>query len=475
MSSRKKNGAKGSIPALKTQPLERGVALTRLGVGAGAKIMAHSIANIFRGEVERSDANREFYRRQAQMLADQLGHLKGSVMKAGQMLSLYGQYFLPEEAVSVLSSLQDDTPPVDWRVVRPVLERALGRRRLAELEVDEESLAAASLGQVHRARRKKDGLELCIKIQYPGVADAIESDIRTLSRLLIMTRLTPRGLDLTPVFNEVREMLHREVDYESERHFTETFAERLKDDPRFVVPRVVGEYCSDQVLTTTFESGLSVRDARVQALPQARRDRLGHGFLELFLTEFFDWGMVQSDPHFGNYRVRIGDDAESDRFVLLDFGATRVFGRGFIDSYADIVRGALARERERLIRGATAIGLMQPRFPRAVVDAFAEMCELIVEPFAAPDDARVPAALRTDDGRYRWGASDLPMRASRMAAVNALSVHFRVPPREIVFLHRRLAGVFIMLATLHCALDGRGTLLAVLRRTERSELKSEGD
>ncbi|MFC4253318.1 ABC1 kinase family protein [Sinimarinibacterium flocculans] len=475
MSSRNQNGAKGSIPSLKTGPFERSVALTRLGVGAGAKIMAHSIANIFRGEIRRDDANREFYRRQAQVLADELGKLKGSVMKAGQMLSLYGQYFLPEEAVTVLSSLQDDTPPVDWKVVRPVLERALGRRRLQELEVDETPLAAASLGQVHRARRRTDGLELCVKIQYPGVADAIESDIRTLSRLLIMTRLTPRGLDITPVFNEVREMLHREVDYESERHFTETFAARLGDDPRFVVPRVIGEYCSDQVLTTSYEHGLNVRDARVRALDQSRRDRLGSAFLELFLTEFFDWGMVQSDPHFGNYRIRLGDDAEGDRFVLLDFGATRVFGRGFIDSYAEIVRGALARDRNRLKQGAVAIGLMQPGFPRAVVDAFAEMCELIVEPFAPAADERVPEALRTADGRYRWGASDLPMRASRMAAINALSVHFRVPPREIVFLHRRLAGVFIMLAALHCEVDGRDTLLQALGRAEERSPRQADD
>lgn len=466
MSSNKQGGAKGSISALKTKPLERSVALTRLGVGAGAKIMAHSIANLFRGEVSRDEANREFYRRQAQVLADELGKLKGSVMKAGQMLSLYGQYFLPEEAVTVLSSLQDDTPPLDWKLVRPVLERALGRKRLAELDVEEIPLAAASLGQVHRARRRSDGLEICIKIQYPGVADAIESDIRTLSRLLIMTRLTPKGLDVTPVFNEVREMLHREVDYESERHFTETFTERLRDDGRFVIPRVLGEYCSDQVLTTTYEPGLHVRDAQVQSLAQSRRDRLGHAFLELFLTEFFDWGMVQSDPHFGNYRVRIGDNG-IDRIVLLDFGATRVFGRGFIDSYAEIVRGALARDRERLIRGATAIGLMQPGFPRGVVDAFADMCEMIVEPFKAPDDERTPPTLRGPDGAYRWGESDLPMRSGRVAALNALSVHFRVPPREIVFLHRRLAGVFIMLATLRCELAGREMLLDVLRRIER--------
>jgi len=446
---------KVSISALKTKPLERNIALTRLGLGAGTKIVAHSFANLFRGDAARTEADRDFYRRQAEVLADELGNLKGSVMKAGQMLSLYGQYFLPEEAVTVLSSLQDDTPPVHWKVVAPVLERGLGRDRLRELEVDERPLAAASLGQAHRARRRRDGLEVVIKIQYPGVADAIESDIRTLSRLLTMTRLAPRGLDLEPIFNEVREMLHREVDYEAERHFTHTFHEKLRDDPRFIVPRVIGEYCSDRLLTTTYEHGYHVRDAVVQGLPQERRNTLSSAFLELFLREFFRWHMVQSDPHFGNYRIRPDADGQ-DRIVLLDFGATRVFGHGFVGNYGDIVRGALQHDREAIFRGAIEIGLMRADFPRPVRDAFAQMCEMIVEPFGAPE--QMPAALRTPRGEYRWGASDLPMRAGRTAAMNALSVYFRVPPREIVFLHRRLAGVFIMLATLHAELDARNLL-----------------
>lgn len=457
-----KPGTKGSISSLKTGSLERSVALTRLGVGAGAKIVAHSLANLFRGDVARTSADRDFYERQARVLADELGRLKGSVMKAGQMLSLYGQYFLPEEAVTVLSSLQDDTPPVAWKVVAPVLERALGRNRLRELEIEEVPMAAASLGQAHRARRRSDGLELVVKIQYPGVADAIESDLNTLSRLLIMTRLTPKGLDITPVLNEVREMLHREVDYESERRFTENFHRRLAGDSRFAVPQVIGDYCSDRVLTSTYESGHHVRDPAVQGLSLERRNQLGHAFLELFLTEFFDWGMVQSDPHFGNYRIRVGEDQQKDRIVLLDFGATRIFGRGFIDGYAEIVNGALDRDRERIRRGAMAIGLIREGFPDGVLDAFAQMCALIVEPFALP--TATSGALFNAYGDYRWGGSDLPLRAGRVAAGNALSVHFRVPPREIVFLHRRLAGVFIMLATLGCEFSGRSALMAALRR-----------
>ncbi|MGH8462247.1 MAG: ABC1 kinase family protein [Stenotrophobium sp.] len=466
MTSRKKSGTQDSISKLKTRPLERNIALTRLGLGAGAKIAMHSVANIFRGDTGRDEANREFYSRQARILADELGQLKGSVMKAGQMLSLYGQYFLPEEAVDILSGLQDDTPPVHWSVVAPVLERCIGKARLGELEIDHTPIAAASLGQAHRAWRKRDRQPLCVKIQYPGVADSIESDIKTLSRLLLLTRLTPKDMDLTPVFSEVREMLLREVDYHAERRFTDAFAAKLRDDQRFAVPKIFAEYSGDMVLTSSFEVGISVRDEQIGELSQARRNRLARAFLELFLKEFFDWRMLQSDPHFGNYRLRL-DAAGEDRIVLLDFGATRIFEPAFVANYSDIVAGAMQGDAARVARGGVAIGLLKENFPEQVTQAFVELCALIVEPFNAADSPLTPPALLNAKGEYRWGASDLPMRSSHMAAVNALSVHFRVPPREIVFLHRRLAGVFIMLATLGAELDSRELLLETLQRVRR--------
>jgi hypothetical protein len=252
------------------------------------------------------------------------------------------------------------------------------------------------------------------------------------------------------------------VDYQAEARFTEDFRNRLAADPRFVVPQVLREYSSSQVLTTTFEEGVSPRDPIVHDLPLERRNPLGFAFLDLFLTEFFDWGLVQSDPHFGNYRIRLGASAAEDRIVLLDFGATRRFDRRFVDGYRTIVRGAVRADQEEILRGAVQIGLMNHDFPPQVKKAFAEMCQMIVEPFNAPDDPRNRPELRNARGEYRWGASDLPMRAANVAARNALSVHFRVPPREIVFLHRRLAGVFIMLATLDVELNARDRLLRCL-------------
>jgi predicted unusual protein kinase regulating ubiquinone biosynthesis (AarF/ABC1/UbiB family) len=438
-----KKAAKPSMAALKTRPWERNVALTRMGVAAGAQIAVHEFANLFRGRASRSASDTTFYAAQARALAAELGRLKGSVMKVGQMLSLYGQYFLPPEAVEVLASLHDDTPPVDWRSIEPVIKRGLGRA-LRELEVDPVPLASASLGQVHRARRKADGCELVLKVQYPGVADAIESDIGTLARLIAVTRVAPRGLNLEPVYLEVKEMLHREVDYAAELEHTRRFGELLKGDSRYVVPSVLQEYCSDQVLALSYEPGQSAREPAVRALPQARRNALAIASLELFLRELFEWGTVQTDPHFGNYKIRI-DDA-GDRIVLLDFGATRLFGRGFVESYREMLRGSLAGDRAATLRGAAGIGVMPEDFPAPVREAFVELCELVVEPFRGSD--------------YDWGASDLPRRVGEKIARNAMTRYMRIPPREIVFLHRRLAGAFFLAA----ALGARGDARPVLQR-----------
>ncbi len=447
-----------TLKKLKTSPFDRNLAMAKVGVVTGTQVLGHELGNLFRGKAGREDRDREFYTRQAGYLADELGKLKGSVMKVGQMLSLYGQYFMPPEAVNVLAGLQDNTPPVDWEVVYPIVQQQLGPRRLAELEIEPRPLASASLGQVHVAWRKSDRRKMVLKIQYPGVGDAIDSDVRTLSRLMSMAKIMPKGISLAPIMEEVREMLHQEVDYGRELTMTQTYYERLKDDPRYVVPEVIEEYCSDLILAFSYEEALHVKSEEVQALPQARRDRIAANALELFFTEFFGWGLVQTDPHFGNFKVRIDPQGENDQLVLMDFGATRVFSRPFRNHYYNIVAGAYADDVEQMLAGAEGIGLMRTHFSENVRSAFVEVCRLIIEPFCQVCDERPPAEWLTEDGGYRWGRTDLPTRVAAAVSKAAMSRYFRVPPREIVFLHRRLVGVFVLLAVLDATIDGRQVL-----------------
>ncbi|MAZ09589.1 MULTISPECIES: AarF/ABC1/UbiB kinase family protein [unclassified Limnobacter] len=448
-----KADADGStMDRIKTGAFERNVALTRMGVGAGAKIASHTVRNFFRRGDSKDEANRNFYRAQAKELADELGRLKGSVMKAGQMLSLYGQYFLPEEAVEVLATLQDNTPAVSWSFVEPQLIDALGEKTIAKLDIQRKPIAAASLGQAHLATIKATGEQVVVKIQYPGVANAIDTDIRTLSRLISATRLAPKALDLTDVFNELRDMLVRECDYLQEREFTETFHDRLANNSRFIVPKVYPEFCAQRVLTTRYEPGYSVSSKEVQALSQSRRNALAKSFAELFVTEFFDWNLVQTDPHFGNYRVRIDSQGENDQIVTLDFGATRPFDKSFVESYGRIVRGSLQADRREVAQGVLEIGLMDASTPQSFLEGFGDLTELIVEPFRKPFDPMVPDRLYTPGGAYRFGDTDLPARVGQTAALKMMSKHFKIPPQEIIFLHRRIGGVLVTLKTLRAEL-----------------------
>jgi predicted unusual protein kinase regulating ubiquinone biosynthesis (AarF/ABC1/UbiB family) len=296
------------------------------------------------------------------------------------------------------------------------------------------------------------------------VGDAIDSDVRTMTRLVFMARLVPRGMSLQPIMDEVREMLHREVDYASELKATHEFHERLKDDPRFAVPRVFPEYSTNQVLTTSYESGERIQSDAVQGLSQARRNRLSQGALELFLREFFRWSMVQTDPHFGNYRVRIGEKADQDKLVLLDFGATRWFSADFVSNYGDVVRGAFNHDAEAVVDAAERLNLMSRAYPQTILDAFVKVCFLIVEPFTKPEgEYAPPEELVKNNGAYLWGDSDLPNRVTRTIARAALSRYFRIPPREIVFLHRRMGGVFMLLAALGAEIKSNALLREYLR------------
>jgi predicted unusual protein kinase regulating ubiquinone biosynthesis (AarF/ABC1/UbiB family) len=397
---------------------------------------------------------------QAQLLAEELGKLKGSIMKVGQVLALYGEhFFLPPEVVEVLRTLQDSSPPLEWQALQPVLERELGTRRLAELEVEPQALAAASLGQVHQARRLRDGRELCIKIQYPGIAESIDSDLNTLGTLLLFSQVLPAGFNLSEMMAEVRSMLAREIDYEQELRTTSRFRQLLQDDNRFRIPETFPEYSTPRILTTAYEPGLTVDGPLTQALSQVRRNRLGAAALELFLREFFCWNLMQTDPHFGNYRIHPDPAGEQDQLILLDFGAVRQFPDAFRYAYYEMVRGAFWKDKERLWRAAVGLHFMPADTPRLALERFAEMCFLIVEPFTEPDSQGLVAPFINANGDYCWGASNLPQRVALAASKASLSFSFRIPPKEFIFLHRKLGGVFVFLATLNVELNARPLLL----------------
>ena len=451
---------KERLKKIKSGAFSRGMALAKVSVSAGARAASHAVSGIFAQESEKEGRLKAMVLDQVQMLTRELGQLKGSVMKVGQMLSMHGEHLLPPEANAVLKSLQSQSPPLEWAAIARVLERELGKERLSRLEVDPEPLAAASLGQVHRARL--DGRELVLKVQYPGVDEAIEGDIKTLKYVLSVSKLLPRGPRYDGLFEEVRSMLHQETDYAQELQATSRFRELLSDDPRYLLPEPVPEYSTPRVLALTYEEGLAIDDPQVLALSQERRDRIGTAALELYFREAFRFNWVQTDPHFGNYRIRLGRNGAPDQLILFDFGAARKLPEKFVEPYKRMIRAAILQDVPGLERGAIDVGFMREEDSREIRDSFARICWLFVEPFFLPGDPLVPQRLVDAEGRYSWGESDLPKRVIKQGSEVALLMRLRPPPPEVVFLDRKMGGIFVFLRVLGVRIRTREMLLSYL-------------
>lgn len=449
------------LKSIRSSALSRGLAMLNMSVNTGSKLAMVTVGNVFRDKEDRDEKWQDFLKFSASNLAKELGNLKGSLMKTGQLLSVYGEHFFPPEVNSILKTLQADSKPLAWSAIKKVLVAELGSSKLQELEIDPTPINAASLGQVHRARRKSDGLEIALKIQYPGVAQAIDSDLATLRTILSISKLAPKTHSFEELFNEVRMMLHNEIDYEREAELTKEFAESLKDDPRFVIPKIIDEYCSSQVIASTLEIGDPVTSDGILGLPQHRRNKIGAAIIDLMFKEIFELRLVQTDTHFGNYRVRSDKDG-NDCIILFDFGAVRKFPKRYIDPFASLIRSAISGSRKNMIQAGADLGYLRPEDADGILDLFCTMCEMVVEPFATECLTDAESLRRDDAVGYDWGKSDLLDRLALRVKDAALAVRFRPPPRETVFLDRKLIGIYIFLKALKVKFGPRDVILKYL-------------
>lgn len=443
-----------NLHRLKTGAFSRRWELSKAGLRYGSRALRQSVMQRFssdeHGASQRRRDNIDFF-------VAELGQLKGSVVKIGQMIATYGDYLLPAEVVDALHRLEDSTQPMSWRAIQQVLQRELGAEKLAELEIEPQALAAASLGQVHRARLKRTGEPLCIKVQYPGVEETIDADFGAVMHLLKLSRLLQSTRSAEDWFSDIRELLHKEVDYEQERRDMDFVRKALRADPRFVVPSSYPQYSTRRVLTMSYEPGVSVGSAEVAALDQARRDRLGQAILDEFLTELFQWRRMQTDPNFGNFRVRVDTRGEADQLVLLDFGAMRLLPEDFASEFCAMMVAAYRRDQQAFRDYSISLGFMKAHFPEPVLKNFVDIGIDIAEPLRRPDDS-LPAQAVTPTGLYDWRHSQLPKRIAKRALDASISKYFALPPKEFLYVMRKLMGVYALIAQVDAHFDGEASL-----------------
>ena len=432
------------LKQIKTSALSRSLSLAKLGLSAGIKYASTKITN---------SPLDEFLNSQAVQLTKELGQLKGSAMKAGQMLSMYGEHFLPPEANKVLKTLQSDSPPVDWEVMKKYLDTYLEKTLLDELEIQTEPIGSASMGQVYLAVIKSTGAKIALKIQYPNVEKAIDSDVAAIKRILSLAKILPSGIDTTGIFEEIKTMLRQELDYVSEAKLTEDYAKLIGDDTRFIVPKVFQRYCTNKVLATEYIEGLKADHPIVQNLSQARKNKLAENFLDLYFKELFLWRLIQTDPHLGNYKIQL-DSKGLDRIVLLDFGATKLFSNDFLSHYKKMIKGAIDNDDDSFFAGATGLGFINKTDTDEYVQVFKKFCHETVEPFWDYNDIRNVAKKVKPDGTYNWKANDLPTRVVK-SAFQFRKFDLRTPPQDLLFLDRKTAGVFMFLNSLNAEINAR--------------------
>jgi len=314
---RRRRSAAATLPVHHTGRISRNARVAGMGAKVGTSYAVHRARRAFASEPRRAELDVEHQLRTAEQVAQTLGNMKGALMKVGQMLS-YLDDGLPEPLRDALAQLQQDAPPMSAELAAGVIERELGSppdRLFAEW--DPVPIAAASIGQVHRAITN-EGRAVAVKVQYPGVDEAIRADLDNAGLLFSGMKMMFPGMDTGPIVEEVRTRLAEELDYRREADNQRFFTDAYAGHPFIHVPAVVDDYCTARVFTSELAEG--ARFDEVQRWSQEERDLAAESIYRFVIRSMWRLHTFNGDPHPGNYLFRPGG-----RVTFLDFGLVKYF------------------------------------------------------------------------------------------------------------------------------------------------------
>jgi len=303
--------------------------MLRLGSLAGrvgASLAGNTMANLFRDPDSRESNRTLVMMKNAMRVKESLGQLKGVPMKIGQMVSLHERFF-PKEVVEVLKTLQQKAPAVPFEDIRKMIRYELGSRLDAIEMIDENPMASASIGQVHRAVLK-DGREIALKVQYPGIDEVIRSDIKNLKGILTVVFSMFTRMDMDRVWQELNDRLLEELDYEREAANMKAMAEQIKDDEAIIIPRVIDELSTRHVLAMELVLGISPDQVTGSAYPQELRNTWGMTIVRLTLRGLLFHRFMHADPNIANFAFR-----KDGKVVVYDFGCMKEIPGDLRDGY----------------------------------------------------------------------------------------------------------------------------------------------
>lgn len=416
------------LPGKSGRGLTRGRARRALKVGEVAASVGTSYAwealkRPFRSAEQRGQAMLDTHVRNAMRIVESSKELKGAFMKLVQLLSMRDD-ILPAEALKVLSVVQSSVPPMDYDLIRKQVKRELGKypeELFASFE--EEAFAAASLGQVHRATMKS-GESVVVKVQYPGVDDTVEQDLKNVKALLAsFTRLgrdvMRQKIDYGEVYRELEERLREELDYVNEAKNIRLFRKLFRDDDEVIIPEVYGHLSSRRVLTMSHIDGYPLVEIMRPGVDQSLKDWVAIKLFRIFWRQTWEFGVVHTDPHPGNYVVTY-----HPKIGILDFGSIRILPDEIRRAYHGLAAAVLQRDEKKMADCFVRLGFLDKGDdPRPMIDIMYVIFEPVLK-----DQVFDPR---------RYDSLD---KAMKIAAIGLEHRLFKTPGHR-VFLDRALLGL----------------------------------
>lgn len=389
---------------------------------------ATRIKGLFQSEADAERERNAAHELNGGRIAKTLGELKGAVMKVGQMASIASD-LLPKEFADALRGLQRQAPPVGFEVIARQIEAELGAPpEVLFSRFEAQPFAAASIGQVHRATTD-DGREVVVKVQYPGVDTAVDSDLAQLKFALKAGGLVKRATgmnfkqqSLDEIFVEIRARLHEELDYCNEADNVRKFRELHASQPHLIVPEVVGERSSQRVLTLTFEPGDRIEDLDARGYPQEIRDRIGDNLFHAIADQLFVHRLLHADPNPGNLAFRPNGDV-----VLYDYGCVKAIPPKIAAAYAKTARAGLAEDYAGVDEGLRELGVRNPDGPPVEDDFYKQWRDAFAVPFLGP-------------GLFEYASASIHEDVIRLIPAALRRMDSFQPPPEIIFIDRAIVG-----------------------------------